>query len=381
MNIRKATAVKEKLGFLLYGKQGTWKSSLCLEFAKLRREDGEPFRVLYIDAEAGSIDSYLEKYEEQGVDTGNILIAYTQSLTEAESLIKTATANDEIYLTDDNGDEILAVDANGDKFVADAIVVDGLSLLYTARQQGIVEFSKKRAGVRAKKKEMVGDEKFVAIEGAGLEVKDYQTLKFDGQSFILDLLASGKHFAVTCREEDVKENMKDKDGQFKMVATGEKRPQGFKDVAYNVKTVLHMLQDEESGEVVAIVEGKDRTNIYPQNQFIEHPSLLAWQKVIDRNKNKKEVKIVTSLDSSVNIEAKNIEETAIKEDDDNDTKATDGEINELKNRISATLKSLVSTKKSKAKNLLSEAGLSTAYKQLDNINTLKKYLSIIESVV
>ena len=27
MNIRKATAVKEKLGFLLYGKQGTWKSS------------------------------------------------------------------------------------------------------------------------------------------------------------------------------------------------------------------------------------------------------------------------------------------------------------------------------------------------------------------
>ena len=46
MNIRKATAVKEKLGFLLYGKQGTWKSSLCLEFAKLKREDGEPFRVL-----------------------------------------------------------------------------------------------------------------------------------------------------------------------------------------------------------------------------------------------------------------------------------------------------------------------------------------------
>lgn len=143
MNIRKATAVKEKLGFLLYGKQGTWKSSLCLEFAKLKREDGEPFRVLYIDAEAGSIDSYLEGYEAQGVDTNNILIAYTQSLTEAENLIKTASANEEIYLTDDNGNDVLAVDSNGDKFVADAIVVDGLSLLYTARQQGIVEFSKR----------------------------------------------------------------------------------------------------------------------------------------------------------------------------------------------------------------------------------------------
>lgn len=380
MNIRKATAVKEKLGFLLYGKQGTWKSSLCLEFAKFKREDGEPFRVLYIDAEAGSIDSYLEGYEAQGVDTSNILIAYTQSLTEAENLIKTASANEEIYLTDDNGNDVLAVDAKGDKFVADAIVVDGLSLLYTARQQGIVEFSKKRAGVRAKKKEMVGDEKFVAIEGAGLEVKDYQTLKFDGQSFILDLLASGKHFAVTCREEDVKENMKDKDGQFKMVATGEKRPQGFKDVAYNVKTVLHMMQDEESGEVVAVVEGKDRTNIYPQNQFIEHPSLLSWQKVIDRNKNKKEIKVVSSLNNSVNIEAKNIEETAIKDDDETPSSVTDGNIEELKSKISTTLKSLVSTKKAKAKNLIIEAGLSPAYKQIADSATLQKYLSILESV-
>lgn len=381
MNIRKATAVKEKLGFLLYGKQGTWKSSLCLEFAKFKREDGEPFRVLYIDAEAGSIDSYLEGYEAQGVDTSNILIAYTQSLTEAENLIKTASANEEIYLTDDNGNDVLAVDSNGDKFVADAIVVDGLSLLYTARQQGIVEFSKKRAGVRAKKKEMVGDEKFVVIEGAGLEVKDYQTLKFDGQSFILDLLASGKHFAVTCREEDVKENMKDKDGQFKMVATGEKRPQGFKDVAYNVKTVLHMIQDEESGEVVAIVEGKDRTNIYPQNQFIEHPSLLAWQKVIDRNKNKKEIKVVSSLNNSVNIEAKNIEETAIKDDDEVSSKVIDSSIEELKSKISTTLKSLVSTKKAKAKNLIIEAGLSPTYKQIEDSATLQKYLSILESVV
>lgn len=381
MNIRKATAVKEKLGFLLYGKQGTWKSSLCLEFAKFKREDGEPFRVLYIDAEAGSIDSYLEGYEAQGVDTSNILIAYTQSLTEAENLIKTASANEEIYLTDDNGDDVLAVDSKGDKFVADAIVVDGLSLLYTARQQGIVEFSKKRAGVRAKKKEMVGDEKFVAIEGAGLEVKDYQTLKFDGQSFILDLLASGKHFAVTCREEDVKENMKDKDGQFKMVATGEKRPQGFKDVAYNVKTVLHMVQDEESGEVVAIVEGKDRTNIYPQNQFIEHPSLLAWHKVIDRNKNKKEVNVVSSLNNSVNIEAKNIEETAIKDDEEVSSRVIDSSIEELKSKISTTLKSLVSTKKAKAKNLIIEAGLSPTYKQIEDSATLQKYLSILESVV
>ena len=47
-------------------------------------------------------------------------------------------------------------------------------------------------------------EKDVAIDGASIEIKDYQTLKFEGQDLILDLLACGKHFAVTCREEDEK---------------------------------------------------------------------------------------------------------------------------------------------------------------------------------
>lgn len=46
-------------------------------------------------------------------------------------------------------------------------------------------------------------EKEVAIDGAGIKIK-LQTLKFEGQDLILDLLACGKHFAVTCREEDEK---------------------------------------------------------------------------------------------------------------------------------------------------------------------------------
>lgn len=381
MVIRRATAIKEKLGFLIYGKQGTWKSSLCLEFAKMKREDGKPFRVLYIDAEAGSIDSYLDKLAEQGVDSRNIFIASTQSLTEARDLIKTVSANEEIYYFDDeDNEEKTALDADGNIFIADAIVVDGLSLLYTARQQGIVEFSKKRANVRAKKKEIIGEEKLVAVEGAGLEVKDYQTLKFDGQAFILDLLASGKHFAVTCREEDVKESVKDKEGNIKMIATGEKRPQGFKDVAYNVKTVLHMLQDEESGDVIALVEGKDRTMICKQNEIIENPTLLTWQPVIDRNKNKKDVTTTNTFNKSVDIEVENIKNDLIS-DDTEDTTVTEVSADEIKSKISSTLKSLTSTKKAKAKSLIEKAELPVRYNTIDDIDTLNKYLSIIESVI
>lgn len=379
MNIRKASSVKTKLGFLLYGKQGTWKSSLCLEFAKFKREDGKPFRLLYIDGEAGSIDSYLEDYENQGIDINNILVAYTQSITETEELIKLVTEDEDIYIPDEDGNESVAVDADGNPFRADAIVVDGLSLMYTARQQAIVEFSKKRASVRAKKKEIVGDEKFVTVEGAGLEVKDYQTLKFDGQAFILKLLGSGKHFAVTCREEDVKENVKGDDNKFQLVATGEKRPQGFKDVGYNVKTVLHLVANEEDGSINAIVEGKDRTRVHQQNEYLESPTLLDWQIAVDRNSSKKDMKIndFNTFNNSINTEVKNIEQTSINIDIEEDT--SEEEINALHEQISTTLKGLNTAQKAKAKKAIADAGLSSKYREYKDKNTLNRYLSLIKA--
>ena len=81
---RSGKKVKTKLGFLIYGEKGTRKSSFCLESLKLMNEDGKPFKVLYIDAEAGSVDTYVEKYEEAGYDTQNLYIVYTQSLTEVK---------------------------------------------------------------------------------------------------------------------------------------------------------------------------------------------------------------------------------------------------------------------------------------------------------
>ena len=55
------------------------------------------------------------------------------------------------------------------------------------------------------------------IEGAGMELKDYQTVNFRGQDLILDLMASGVHYIVTARETDEKENVKLPDGTSQMV--------------------------------------------------------------------------------------------------------------------------------------------------------------------
>ena len=62
---RKGKGVKQKLGFLIYGAFGTGKSTMALGFARMKREDGKPFRVLYLDPEAGSVDSYLDGLEEE----------------------------------------------------------------------------------------------------------------------------------------------------------------------------------------------------------------------------------------------------------------------------------------------------------------------------
>ena len=86
-----------------------------------------------------------------------------------------------------------------------------------------------------------------------------------------------------------------------MVDTGEVVPQGFKQVDYNVKTVLHTQVDED-GTVIAIVEDKDRTRVKNQGEIIQNPSLLDWQGVVTNNVDKKEFLVKNSLQEGIEKE-------------------------------------------------------------------------------
>jgi hypothetical protein len=382
---RGGSKVQTKNGFLIYGEQGTWKSSLCLELMKFKREDGKPFRVLYIDPEQGSIDSYLENYENEGYDLRNIFIIYTQSISEAKSFIRRAKDNEEFYEFDDEGNETDTVylDADGNPFKADAVVVDGISLLYVAKQQSMLNFSKKRATVRAKKNDLIGMEKEVAVDGAGIEIKDYQTLKFEGQDLILDLLACGKHFAVTCREEDEKESYKDKNGEIKSMATGRKQPSGFKDVRYNVKTVLRTFKDDD-GIIKAIVENKDRTLVHKQDEILVEPTLLDWQIVINKNKGKKDFTIANNLNKSVDLEMKAIEKENAKFSDEMDNEGAKANaelktVEDYHNAIKDVITKLSAKDKSLKQEKIAEIGLPKAFQKLKDIEELKKYLNAVSN--
>ena len=379
--------VKTKLGMLIFGAQGTWKSSKCLELLKFKREDGKPFRVLYIDAESGSIDSYLQDYEDQGINLSNIYIIYTQSLSEVKSFVKRAKDNEDFYLFDENGNETdeVYLDSDGEPFRPDAIVVDGVTVLYIAKQQGILEFSKKRATVKASKAELTGMAKEVAIDGASIEIKDYQTLKFDGQDLILDLLACGKHFVVTCREEPEKESFKDKDGSIKSMATGNMIPSGFKDIRYNVKTVLHLFKDKDDGVIKGIVEGKDRTLVHTQDKVLIEPSLLDWQAVIKNNAGKADFTVKNTLNSSVEHERESYEKSNAKYDNElesSSNQTTNGDLTTVEDyhtAIGNTIKKLKSTAKATKLEEITNAGLPKAYMKLTDIEKLKTYLNILTS--
>lgn len=383
---RGGNRIKTRLGFLLYGAYGTWKSSFCLESMKLKTEEGKPFRVLFIDPENGGIDTYLDKYEEQGIDLRNIYIVYTQSLTEVEDFIRKAKEGENFYEFDDDGNETdeVYLDADGNPFRPDMIVVDGASLLYTAKQQSIIEFSKKRATVRAKKNELTGMAKDVAIEGAGMEQKDWGTLKFDGQNLILNLLASGKHFAVTAREKAETDQMKDTDGTIKNVRTGNYVVEGFKDVGFNCKTVIRMFKDDD-GIIKGLIDNKDRTLVHQQNEVLIEPSILDWQAAINKNKGKKEFTVANNLDAAIKKELKEVERDNAKFDEEFDNSSNSESTcafstpDDYKNAIRTVIGKLPPTEKSKKQTEIVNAGLPKAYQKLDDMNELKKYYEIVAS--
>lgn len=383
---RKASVTQSKLGMILYGEQFTGKSTMAIQLAYFKRPDGKPFRVLYLDPETGSIDDYLGDLEANGINLENIYIVYTQSLGEVRQYIAKVKNGEDFYELDDDGDETdnVVLDADGEPFRADAIVVDGTTIFNLTTKQGLVEFSKKRNKVKADKDGLVGDARLVKIEGAGMELKDYQTINFKGQDLILDLMASGVHYIVTARETDEKETIKQSDGSTMSVVTGRKIPDGFKGMTYNVKTEIRMYRNEE-GTVCAHVK-KDRTHTHEDNSVIEDPTLLDWQSVIDKTADKKAFVVKNDLTKAVDVEqdiySKEILGKVGEPDNSETTNTSDSgnntDIEAIKKEIIAKRNALPPTEKKAMKEKLEAVGLPTAYKNVTDVEILNKVLAMFD---
>lgn len=367
---------------ILYGEPFTGKSTLASQLSYFKRPDGKPFRVLYLDPESGSIDDYLSDLQESGVNLDNIYIVYTQSLGEVRQYIAKVKNNEDFYELDDEGNETddVVMDADGEPFRADAIVVDGTSILNLTTKQGLVEFSKKRNKVKADKDGLVGEARLVKVEGAGLELKDYQTINFKGQDLILDLMASGVHYIATAREADEKHQIKLPDGTTNSIVTGRKIPDGFKGMDYNAKTVARTFRDENGTVCLHVV--KDRTHVHKDNEIVEDPTLLDWQVVIDKTACNPKFVLKNDLTKATEVEQDIYKKEILgevgkpAETNDAESPATVN-LETLKKEILAKKNSLPANKKAALKGKLEENGLPIAFKNVTDVTVLKKVLEVM----
>ena len=374
---RSGSVIKPKLNVLVYGEPGTGKSTMALQLAYFKREDGTPFRVLVLDAESGGCEECLVELEENGVDLRNIYIVYSQSQKEIKDYIAKVRDKEPFYVLDENGDETDEVvkDAYGEDFMPDALIVDGTSVLKLVSSQSLLDLSRKRNKIKAEKAGATAEEKFVAVSNANLELKDYSQLNYSGQDLVLSLMACGVHVVTTAREKDETVSVQGDDGKTTNVATGKKVYDSFKGMDYNTKTLIRLYRDDMDQVCAEIL--KDRTRTYDIGSVIENPSLLAWENVINKGKDKKEFTIKNDLDNAINTDQKIFEKQMLGNSNEGDGGAPAGDAATLKASIKAAISKMSAEQKKAMQAKLAEANLPTQFTKVTDVDVLAKILEMI----
>lgn len=232
---------------------------------------------------------------------------------------------------------------------------------------------------------LTGDEKSVKIEGAGMELKDYQQLNFKGQSLILDLNATGVSYIVICREKDETET-KLVNGSSVSVSTGRKIPDGFKGQEYNVGTEFRMYHPGDDKSINFAYFDKDRTGVHNGGEVVEDLTLLEYQEYLDRSAKNREVIIKNGLNDAVKTEMKlrarelGLDDNDISDDApaENASESKAPSLDDIKAKLNDLIASASPVKKSAAQKAVKAAGLSTAFRSMTDIEELKKVAAIME---
>ncbi len=388
---RIGSKVQSRLSILVYGKKGTGKSTFGLGMMYLKTPEGRPYRVLAIDTEAGGLDDGLQELEENGIDLRNLYIVYTQSLQETKEYIRKATNKEDFMVLDEEGNETgeIVTDSLGEPFRPDAILVDSVSVLKMTSQQSLLDLARKRAKVKSNKAGLVGDEKMLAITDVNLAVRDYGTLNYSGQSLVLDLSASNLSYIVTAREKEKTENRM-VDGKSETVVTGYTY-EGYKDMDFNVKTILRMYRDEDDYGTVKMMCEKDRTKTYEWGAEIENPSVVDFQAVLNKNlghefviKNTMEESIQT--DSTMYQRSLGIEDESKNEErkeETNNISSDKDAIKNLKDQIKVYVRKITNNTdlKHELGDTLKSKGLPTSFSKVEDLSVLSEVLSVCKEVV
>lgn len=375
---KRGSTVKKGLKFFNFGEAGTWKSTFALDFMKMKSESGKPLRVLYIDCEAGSVDNYLESLEEQGINLDNLLLVYTTSYSEVEEWAQKAMQEETLYIEDDDGNLEEVLDADGNPFVADVIVVDGITVISDNVKFAAINVSEKRAKLKAKSQDKTATEQFVAESTAGLEFKDHDKIKMKGKNLLRSLITGTDKYVVVTSREKTKKQMVDVDGKMQLVEVG-KVPDTWDGVEYEFFTVLRHFEDD-MGQIKAQVMRKDRTQVYAQNVVIDDPSPLLWQEVIDKNKGKKSNIVGNSMSDSIKKDEDLLSESMTNKKEKVQEEETTSEVtvDGLRNEIGKLISTLTPLKKKSLGAKVKASGLDIDFNKIEAISDLEKFLKLVK---
>ncbi|PKR83522.1 hypothetical protein [Heyndrickxia camelliae] len=373
---KRGSAVKKGLKFFVFGEAGTWKSSFSLDFMKMKNEDGRPLRVLYIDCETGSVDNYLEDLEDQGIDLNNLLLVYTTTYAEVEEWATKAMNEEELMIENEDGDLEVVLDADGNPFVADVIIVDGITVISDNVKFAAINVSEKRAKLKAKSQEKTATEQFVAEATAGLEFKDHDKIKMKGKNLLRSLITGTDKYVVVTSREKTKKVMSNVDGKMQLVEVG-KIPDTWDGAEYEFYTVLRHFEDED-GTIKAQIMRKDRTKVFQQNEIIDEPTPLYWQEVITKNKGKASNVLKDRYEDSISKDEEVIAKGITKNQDTTpiEVNTEPQTVEDYRKEIQKAIDSLSPSKKKALRPKLSKAGLDLDFNAIEKIEDLKKFLSL-----
>lgn len=304
---------------MLYGKEGTRKSNTAMQIATILKKDGKPMKVLLLDLEYKAIEGYNEAWlENQGVNFDNLCEIRTRDLSLIHILLEKFTKGQPIPKLDED-DKIVngefELDAEGNPFIADAVVLDSISVINDLLVEGRNEIIKKRANIKIIKDGLFGDEKELYLENVGMQFLDYAKLKTKALKMVRDLQAvTGKHVFFVARAKDAKES-KLVNGKMEQIDLGYEimDATSFKFLPYEVSLIIHT---QNINGMVAYTVEKDSTGVNTQGSVLTDFNLSMYADYINNMNRNQLLKVKSYEDNLAN--AKNFTDDA--EDSSKDIK-------------------------------------------------------------
>lgn len=287
---------------LIVGKEGTAKSNTAIQIATLKNKDGSPMKVLALDFEYRSLEGFNEAWlESKGVDFNNICEIRTRDLDTIQILLNCFVKGSPIPKLDDSDKVIkgeFELDANEQPFIADAVVLDSISVINDLLVEGRNEIVKKRTNIKIIKEGLFGDEKDLALENSNLQFLDYAKLKSKALKMVRDLeTVTGKHVFFVSRAKDAKES-KLVGGKMEQVDLGYEimDATSFKFLPYEVSLIIHNHRDK-NGKITFTVD-KDSTGVHKQGEVLDSFNIKDYENYIN-NSNRAELLRVQSYEHNL----------------------------------------------------------------------------------